>query len=119
MARPKSFDEQTALRAAAELFWTHGYDATSMAELEEGMGMGRQSIYNAFGDKRELFLKALAWYTEQNEAQVDATLRGPERGMAAIRSHFARMIDHAAPEGPRRGCLAVSYTHLRAHETRR
>jgi TetR/AcrR family transcriptional repressor of nem operon len=108
MPRPKAFDEDTALEAAAQLFWSHGYEGTSMADLEEGMGMGRQSIYNAFGDKKALFLKALERYITRNGAQLDSTLRGPTRGLAAVRRHFEELVDFATPPGPRRGCLVAN-----------
>jgi TetR/AcrR family transcriptional repressor of nem operon len=108
MGRPKAFDEDTVLDAATELFWSQGYDATSMADLEAGMGMGRQSIYNAFGDKRALFLRALERYIRNNGENVDATLRAPGRGLDAIRRHFEALVDFAAPQGPRRGCLVAN-----------
>lgn len=108
MARPKAFDEDTALDAAAELFWSQGYDGTSMADLETAMEMGRQSIYNAFGDKRALFLKALERYTKWNRQRLAESLLAPEAGLHAIRVYFDSMVDFATVEGPRRGCLVAN-----------
>jgi len=108
MGRPKTFDEDTALAAAAQLFWSNGYDGTSMVQLEDGMGMGRQSIYNAFGDKRELFLKALERYVQENGAQVESTLRAPGRGLEAIQRHFEHLVAFGTGDGPRRGCLVTN-----------
>lgn len=65
MARPKEFDVDQVLDRATELFWTKGYEETSMRELEEGLGVGRQSLYSTFGDKHELFLAALDRYAAQ------------------------------------------------------
>lgn len=64
MGRPKAFDEDAVLDRAAELFWTQGYEATSISDLEERLGVGRQSLYDTFGDKRRLFLRAIERYTE-------------------------------------------------------
>ena len=84
MARPKAFDETTALDAAAQLFWSQGYDGTSMADLEGAMEMGRQSIYNAFGDKRALFIEALGLFSQRTRAMLVAARRetGPLEAIA-------------------------------------
>ena len=108
MARPKAFDEVTALDAAAELFWSQGYDGTSMAELETAMDMGRQSIYNAFGDKRALFLRALERYTQWNRQRLAEPLLAEEAGLHTIRAFFDSMIDFSTVQGPRRGCLVAN-----------
>jgi TetR/AcrR family transcriptional repressor of nem operon len=62
MARTKEFDPEAALRAALELFWRRGYEATSMSDLVEHLGIGRASIYATFGNKHDLYLKALESY---------------------------------------------------------
>ena len=62
MARTREFDEEGVLRAAREVFWVHGYGATSMAQLEAATGLSRSSLYGAFGNKRELFERALRSY---------------------------------------------------------
>lgn len=68
MSRPREFDIDEALEKATRLFWTKGYAQTSLNDLEEGLQVGRQSIYGAFGGKRELFVKTLDRYTgEQPE----------------------------------------------------
>nr|MDP9479507.1 TetR/AcrR family transcriptional regulator [Actinomycetota bacterium] len=59
MPRTREFEPETALQDAMELFWLKGYEATSMRDLLEGMGIGRGSFYGTFGDKRSLFLAAL------------------------------------------------------------
>ena len=64
VARTKEFDPEAALRAALELFWERGYEATSMADLVGHMGVARASIYATFGGKRALYLKALDRYGE-------------------------------------------------------
>ncbi|MFZ5893713.1 MAG: TetR/AcrR family transcriptional regulator [Myxococcota bacterium] len=62
--RPREFDREQALDRAMELFWERGYDATSMSDLTEALGVGRQSLYGAFGDKRQLFLECMDRYVE-------------------------------------------------------
>ena len=108
MARPKEFDEDTALDAAAQLFWSQGFDGTSMSDLEQSMGMGRQSIYNAFGDKRALFLKALERYAAWNQERLAESLMQPDAGVQTIREYFEGVVEFATAEGPRRGCLVAN-----------
>src|SRR5262245_39775992 len=60
--RPRSFDRDEALTAATMVFWKYGYDASSVAQLTEAMGIGVPSMYAAFGDKRALFEEALVHY---------------------------------------------------------
>lgn len=108
MGRPKAFDEDTALDAATELFWTQGYENTSVSDLEAGMEMGRQSIYNAFGDKRALFLKVLERYASWNGETLRSTLFAPGAGLEAIHDYFAEQLDFVATDEPRRGCLLAN-----------
>ena len=63
MARPKEFESETALNGAIELFSKHGFEGTSTDELMRVMGIGRQSMYDTFGDKRQLYLASLQQYT--------------------------------------------------------
>ncbi len=64
MARPREFDRDAALAAAINVFWSKGFAATSTEDLVQAMGIGRQSFYNAFGDKRQLYLEALETYQQ-------------------------------------------------------
>jgi len=65
MPRPKSFDPEAALSKAMDVFWEKGYDAASITDLTAAMGINRFSLYDTFGDKRTLYLKALDFYSEQ------------------------------------------------------
>jgi AcrR family transcriptional regulator len=60
--RPRSFDRSAALTRAMHLFWRHGYEATSIADLTQAMGITPPSLYGAFGDKRRLFLETVDHY---------------------------------------------------------
>src|SRR5260370_36903102 len=62
MARPREFEREEALERATEVFWAKGYASTSTDDLLTAMGIGRQSLYNAFQDKRALYLEALERY---------------------------------------------------------
>ena len=64
MARPREFDEEAVLDAAVNCFWAQGYEATSVRDLVEKTGITGASLYNAFGDKRALYRKALDHYIE-------------------------------------------------------
>jgi TetR/AcrR family transcriptional repressor of nem operon len=76
--RPRAFDTQQALERARDLFWSRGYAATSIQDLVDELGVQRGSIYAAFGDKHDLYLKAVALYAEENRQAVADLLRdGP------------------------------------------
>jgi AcrR family transcriptional regulator len=64
MGRPREFDVDEALQAAMELFWRKGYEGTSLTDLTDGMGITRPSLYGTFGNKEELFRKALERYEQ-------------------------------------------------------
>ena len=66
--RPRQYDPERALAQAAEAFWKHGYAATSLDDLVAATGMNRPSLYAAFGDKRDLYLKTLTRYQQQSRA---------------------------------------------------
>jgi AcrR family transcriptional regulator len=66
MARPREFDETAALEAAIACFWSRGYEATSVRDLAENMGLSAPSLYNAYGDKHALFVKALERYLDHS-----------------------------------------------------
>ncbi|MEZ4266865.1 MAG: TetR/AcrR family transcriptional regulator [Myxococcota bacterium] len=107
MARPKSFDVDEVLEQAATLFWNQGYEATSMRDLENELGVGRQSLYDTFGDKRSLFLKALERYAKDGES-FWAGMEGPDAGLAELRTWFDALVDHAGRDGRRAGCFVVN-----------
>jgi TetR/AcrR family transcriptional repressor of nem operon len=65
MARPREFDEAAVLDAAIDKFWQCGYEATSVRDLAEEMDIAGASLYNAFGDKRALYERAMNRYLEQ------------------------------------------------------
>jgi TetR/AcrR family transcriptional repressor of nem operon len=108
MARPKEFDQDAALDRAVELFWTRGYAGTSIAELERHLHVGRQSLYDTFGDKRTLFLRALERYSKWNADHLIVILRTPDSGLEAIRAFLQAVVELLTPPGPRKACLVAN-----------
>jgi TetR/AcrR family transcriptional repressor of nem operon len=109
MARTKEFDPDAALQAALELFWRRGYEATSMAELVEHLGIGRASLYATFGSKHELYLKALERYERSGLARIVRELSQPGAALPAVRAVVRRYATEAADERLRlNGCLITN-----------
>lgn len=106
MARPKEFDRQIALDKAMSLFWTQGYEATTMTDLRKAMGIGRQSLYDTFGDKTQLFAEVLDQYVSRNDANVSELLDS-DLGLAGIRSFLNARV-RMLSSGVRRGCLMMN-----------
>lgn len=107
MARPREFDENTVLDAAMECFWRQGYEATSIRDLIEGTGITGASIYNAFGDKRALFRRALDRYVDTSIAERIRRCRDmPPR--EAIAAFLAEILDRSLSSPDHRGCMLVN-----------
>ncbi|GIF47418.1 TetR family transcriptional regulator [Asanoa ferruginea] len=106
MARQKEFDPDVALDRAMTLFWEQGYAKTSMQELVARMGIHKRSMYDTFGDKRALYLKALDRYAETVEQVNVAAAERQTDGRAALRGLF----ESALPGGGQQplGCLSVN-----------
>ncbi|MEU9031667.1 TetR family transcriptional regulator [Streptomyces sp. NPDC048383] len=118
MARTKEFDPETALQAALELFWRRGYEATSMADLVEHLGIGRASIYATFGNKHELYLKALDRYNENRDATLLGELSQPGPALPAVRTLVRRFAAEANADDRRlKGCFVTNAAaELGAHD---
>src|SRR5262245_22814670 len=115
MARPRTFEIDEALDSAIEVFWDHGYEATSMADLMEAMGLQKGSIYKAWKDKRTLFLAALRRYLDQGYTGLQALAQGePQAALAALFEHFTTACTQS-----KRGCFAMNTTvELGPHDVR-
>ncbi len=106
MARPREFDRDVALEQAINLFWSKGFAATSTDDLLKAMGIARQSLYNAFGDKRQLYLEALHSYQRKSTSGHMARLTAPASPLDGIRDLLAGLT----PEDDalrRLGCMGV------------
>lgn len=109
MARTKEFDPDAVLQSALELFWRRGYEATSMADLVEHLGIGRASLYATYGNKRKLYLKALDRYGEQQDPSLLRELSQPGPALPAVRTVVRRFAAEAAADGRREnGCFVTN-----------
>jgi TetR/AcrR family transcriptional repressor of nem operon len=104
MGRPREFDADDALQRATRLFWTKGFEQTSLDELCAATGLGRSSLYAAFGDKRALYLRALARYEERSAARITAALDGKPIGQG-LAAFLGALIDDIVAGPGRRGCF--------------
>jgi AcrR family transcriptional regulator len=102
MARPKEFDRDSALDAAIGVFREHGFEGASAAMLTDAMKIGRQSLYDTFGDKWRLYCTAMQRYGDAEGEKHLATLRGPERAIDGLKA----MIDRVVAEA-RTPCLGI------------
>lgn len=105
--RKLTFDREVALEKAMDLFWEKGYNATGLTELLERMGIQRQSLYNAFGSKHDLFLEAIAHYGKTVVHRVERQLTGQGSPLENIQNFFYRTAENGQTLGCR-GCLVVN-----------
>jgi TetR/AcrR family transcriptional repressor of nem operon len=108
MARPREFDETTALEAAMACFWRRGYEATSIRDLSASMGISGPSLYNAFGDKRAIFTAALERYVDQSPRARIRRLEASSPPKEAIRRFIEEIIARSLTDPERRGCLLIN-----------
>jgi TetR/AcrR family transcriptional regulator, transcriptional repressor for nem operon len=108
MARPREFEHEAVLDRAMRIFWSRGYEATSVQDLVDHMGIQRGSLYATFGDKRALFLAAIDRYDRVVTAKLLAALDEPASGMEAIRRFFRLKIEWAVAANRPRGCLVTN-----------
>jgi TetR/AcrR family transcriptional regulator, transcriptional repressor for nem operon len=107
MGRPREFDEGAVLDAAVLCFWTNGYDATSVKDLVAQTGVTAASLYNAFGDKRALYQRALDHYVEGSVADRIGRCEAlsPLEGIEAF---FQEIVRRSLTDRDRKGCMLVN-----------
>ena len=108
MSRPRAFDEESVLDNAMNIFWSKGFEATSIQDLVDETGLNRASMYASFGDKKALFLRVLDHYSQKISAERFADLRNMEDGRHAIEKTFRDTAQTGIAEGRHKGCLMVN-----------
>jgi AcrR family transcriptional regulator len=105
--RPREFDRDAALRRAMELFWERGYEGTSLDDLTRAMGIGKPSLYAAFGCKEDLFREALALYDATAGAETNRALREEPTARRAVEAMLRGNAQYYAGRGRPSGCMIV------------
>ena len=108
MSRPRTFDEQDVVDRAMELFWTRGYEATSVPDLTAELGVHPGSLYRTFGDKHALFMKALAHYRDSRSRTLAPALLAGGDVLPRIRAVMLGWIELAVEQDSPRGCLIAN-----------
>lgn len=109
MGRPRSFDSRQALTAAMNVFWAKGYDGASLKDLTGAMGISGPSMYAAFGDKRELFLKTIDLYGDVDGCAPVVAFESEPDIRLAVRGFLEEVITYAtAHESGAKGCFLAS-----------
>ena len=104
--RPRAYDPDTALARAADVFWRNGYDGTSLDDLVAATGMNRPSLYAAFGDKRDLYLKTLEYYREESRALAREVLADNPPLRTLLKRFYDKALALYLAGGPR-GCYTI------------
>src|SRR5664279_2254375 len=105
MARPREFNVDTALERAMDVFWSKGYEATSLDDLCAVTGLSRSSFYATFGSKRSLLLRSVDRYVEQRNPKLAAILAQPLPILDAFAALAQQFIDQIVSGPGRRGCF--------------
>ncbi|MDB5991083.1 MAG: regulatory protein TetR [Herbaspirillum sp.] len=107
MGRSKEFDRREALLRAIEVFSEHGYEGTSTETLLRAMGIGRQSLYDTFGDKWNLYLEAVQHYTADSIGDQIRVLNAARCPIDGLKTHLYEAAEKAIAD-PRPSCLGIS-----------
>lgn len=106
MARPKEFDRDKALEKAIKIFADHGFEGASTEMLLNAMGLSRQSMYDTFGTKRDLFLQALRTYNKENADRIIQDLNRPVEPLMALECALQGFVERSR-RYPNASCLSV------------
>jgi len=108
LARPREFDEAAVLDAAIQCFWAKGYETTSVRALADEMGIAGASLYNAFGDKRTLYRRALEKYISGDLQECANRIQSTFPPREAIAALFEEVIAGTLSDKDRKGCMMVN-----------
>ena len=111
MARPRSFDETEVLDAICDRFWSTGYAGTSLDDLMDATGLGKGSLYGAFGGKHDLFVRVFKDYCAAAVARTQEALEGPDAGAyKRLRAYVRASATVTVGKEGRRGCMLAKGT---------
>lgn len=117
MTGKKQFIPEEVLEKAMESFWSQGYEATSVQDLIQSMGINRGSLYDTFGDKHALFLASLDHYSQTVMAMILKQLKAPGSAKQGIINCIQSMVERAVRDPSQKGCLVTNTaTELAAHD---
>ena len=118
VGRPRQFDEDQVLEKAMSAFWAQGYETTSMADLVSATGLHKGSLYQAFGNKHDLFVKSLRRYLEEMRLEKSRLLKEADSPLAGIYAVLHGMVEISDDDdGCPKGCMAVnSLVELAPHD---
>lgn len=108
MARTKDFDESEVLTRAMNLFWSKGYNSTSMEDLVSGLGISRSSLYGTYTDKHTLFIKALENYKHIGHLKIQEIINSPGSAKEIVRKLIELATNGISGSKKRIGCLMVN-----------
>ncbi|WP_067483280.1 TetR/AcrR family transcriptional regulator [Actinomadura hibisca] len=108
MGRPKQFDPDTAVEQAMQVFWSKGYAATTPQDLVDALGIGKGSLYNAFGSKHALFERALQRYRDSQAIALIHVLEQPGSVRERLRGTLLMLAEMDLADPERRGCMAIN-----------
>lgn len=107
MPRVEDFNRADVIEKAKQVFWQKGYEATSMQDLVDAMGLNRSSIYNSFGGKMDLYRESIRTYQKESNAYLREALVAGDP-MEALESLFAKAIDSIVQDGDNKGCFNMN-----------
>ncbi|HEY8780235.1 MAG TPA: TetR/AcrR family transcriptional regulator [Mucilaginibacter sp.] len=108
MARTKDFDENEVLSKAIDIFWHKGYNGTSMQDLVDGLGISRSSLYDTYGDKHTLFIKALESYQNNISGKVNAVINSTGSAKETIKKLLEFITGELLGDQKHKGCFMVN-----------
>lgn len=108
MTRPRIFNEEDVIDKAVKVFWSKGYEATSMQDLVDAMGIQRGSLYATFGSKQQLFIKSLKRYSVTVVKELLQILESKPSAIDSIELFFSQLVEHLLTAGELRSCLVTN-----------
>lgn len=114
VGRPRKFDETEILQKVMTLFWSHGYEGTGLADIIQTTGLAKGSLYKAFGNKKSLYMQALALYEKQHIDTASQALKDNRDPMVRIKEFLSYPLKASSIAGENSGCFLCNASADRA-----